>query len=71
MIGFDKLYDCKGMTYERQVNERIPKKYDCKLYTDEEIQDSSVPSDLVHDHSIPVVHLYLVRITRLCSISSW
>lgn len=42
MIGFDKLYDCKGMTYARQVNERIPKKYACKLYTDEEIQDSLI-----------------------------
>ena len=42
MIGFDRLYDCKGMTYERQVNEKLPKKYACKLYTDEEIQDSLI-----------------------------
>lgn len=39
MIEFDRLYNCKGMTYERQVNEKIPKKYNCKIFTDEEIMD--------------------------------
>ena len=40
MLEYDKLYDSKGMTYQRQVNEKIPKKYNCKFYTDDEINDN-------------------------------
>ncbi len=42
MLSFDRLYDSRGMTYERQVNEKIPKKYNCQIFTDEEIMDGLI-----------------------------